>query len=235
MASGYSSRLEDGNENSRQRKISDARAMINEQPQLWLGNSSSISGRDRSLFCSRQLDFLGYDKTCYAAKICHYFNFQKYEDDAPIQVTPWTCADDITCKEMVAEAGGEVVGFPTISRNPNPNWFHAKIDVKFTIPTRSVLFNRDNVCWGIFTALATNARIYRGPMMQACSHRWDAMILYDCVASPEGPLTESSRIGSRKWDILLIKICEDNEFPFIVVAIRDSGTVYEARNYVPGR
>ncbi|KAI2639024.1 hypothetical protein GGS26DRAFT_587795 [Hypomontagnella submonticulosa] len=222
------------NADTRQQKLEHARRLITDRPHLWLG-PFPISERDLLLTRSPNVSFLEYDRSCYAAKLCHYYNFQKYEDDAPLQTTSWDFRNDFTCKQMVAEAGGEVVGFPGITRNPNYNWYHAKIDVKFSIPTASVMSSEYNVPWGILTTLATNARIFRGPVQETCRHGWDAMILYDCVASTEGPLRDCERIASRKWDILLMKMCNDYQFPFIVVAIRDSGPVHEAQNHVDGR
>lgn len=53
-----------------------------------------------------------------------------------------------------------------------------------------------------------NVRYFSGPPESCLTHPWDAIILRDC-----GPNTGSHHgidsIASRKWDILVMKMCED--------------------------
>lgn len=71
-----------------------------------------------------------------------------------------------------------------------------------------------NVSWGLMSGKPSKLRIYAGPCSICPKHPWDAMILRDAATSTSG-IGDIESIASRKFDILLIKMCEeyDRESP----------------------
>ena len=64
--------------------------------------------------------------------------------------------------------------------------------------------------WGFLSTHPSNIRLFKGPRSTCQDHPWDAMILRDCIASSDN-LWKIERVGSRKWDILAMKMCEDHD------------------------
>lgn len=64
--------------------------------------------------------------------------------------------------------------------------------------------------WGFLATQAENIRIFKGPAETCSIHPWDAMILRDCTTNT-GTLDDLDAISSRKWDVLVMKMCEDHD------------------------
>ena len=62
--------------------------------------------------------------------------------------------------------------------------------------------------WGYLSTRPANIRIFKGPPQTCDLHPWDAMILRDCTTNTD-TLNGLEYIASRKWDILVMKMCED--------------------------
>ena len=58
------------------------------------------------------------------------------------------------------------------------------------------------------SGLPEHIRIFEGPTSTCPDHPWHAMIIRDAIAMTES-LTAVDALASRKWDILLMKMCED--------------------------
>ncbi|KAI3334165.1 hypothetical protein F4824DRAFT_502240 [Ustulina deusta] len=142
---------------------------------------------------------------------------QLFEDVA------WKVENDENCKKIVAEAGGTLVGFSLEPVAPS-KWKSIKVAVNINVP-RTV----DLGCtWGVLGTQPAKIRIFKGPKETCEKHPWDAMILRDCRAQTDGFMSISGII-SRKWDILLMKMCEDYDYPWVVVAMKDSGLDTDAQ------
>lgn len=84
----------------------------------------------------------------------------------------------------------------------------AKVNVNVQ-GTRSADFD-----WGYLSTRPSNIRIFKGPPESCHIHLWDAMILRDCTPNTD-TLSEVESIASRKWDILVMKMCEDYDREYI--------------------
>ncbi|CAJ2502408.1 Uu.00g098020.m01.CDS01 [Anthostomella pinea] len=128
---------------------------------------------------------------------------------------------DEECRKMIAEAGGTLVGFsvdppvdpPIGYRAVRPNdWTSMTINVKIELPG-----GEDR--WGFLSTGANNIRIFRSPAETCQVHPWDAMVLRDCQPNSD-IFRQDKYIYKRKWDILVMKMCEDYNYPWSVVAVR---------------
>ncbi|KAI1657255.1 hypothetical protein F4813DRAFT_389841 [Daldinia decipiens] len=100
--------------------------------------------------------------------------------------------------------------------------------VKITIPAdKRGTFNATT---GFLRSFWDKIKFLRGPPESCSTCTWDAMIIYDCTASSEGTLQACPQIATRKWDILLMKVGDDYQYPWIVAAINDSGAYTDLRH-----
>ncbi|KAI1380952.1 hypothetical protein F4677DRAFT_441282 [Hypoxylon crocopeplum] len=200
-------------------KLVAFKTMICEQPQLWLGDVP-VCPRDQALFDAVPVDFVNYCQNSFLILIAH---LKRGEEDGGVLQTKWTCENDVACKHMVTQAGGGAVGLQQdVELHPEFDWLHMMVTVNLKIHPAADL----GIAGGQLSSPPAKIRIFRGPERTCHVHPWDAMILYDCAPRTDG-LKRVQRIASRKWDILLMKMCEDFDFPWVVVSIRDSGPSVE--------
>ncbi|KAJ9616849.1 hypothetical protein H2200_000569 [Cladophialophora chaetospira] len=186
-------------------KAKKALEMLGDQPLAWF-RDTGIDMRDINLIRAERLPWMDYRQGSYLRKIYHMKVGESFE------TTDWTVENNETCKELVRSARGQLAGYEVAASNPI-HWASATVNVNITArPGHD--FN-----WGFLSTRPAKVRIFKGPPETCASHPWDAMILRDCT--PNGGLDET--IASRKWDILCMKMCEDFDFPWVVVSIKDSG------------
>ncbi|KAK8055728.1 hypothetical protein PG993_000955 [Apiospora rasikravindrae] len=130
----------------------------------------------------------------------------------------------LECMGIVGQMGGTVVGFESSAADGAVN------DLTYTLVNVNITAPRgQGFVWGYLSTRAENVRIFRGPLDTCSIHPWDAMILRNCTANTDS-MAAKEEISSRKWDILAMKMCEDYDAPWLVVAVRDSGAVSDADN-----
>ncbi|KAI1618636.1 origin recognition complex subunit 4 [Exophiala viscosa] len=203
-------------------KATHARCLLRMKPGDWLGEGP-IEKRDKDLLDAESVSFLDYNRGSYLRKIYHMKAGEKFD------MTNWTVENDETCKELVRSAGGHLYGYG-ITTSPAIHWASVTVNVNIS-GTPGSGFN-----WGYLSTRPANIRIFKGPAHTCALHPWDAMILRDCTPNTDN-LSNIKSIESRKWDILCMKMCEDYDYPWVVVAVKDAGTapepgagsLYEAR------
>ncbi|RYP01088.1 hypothetical protein DL764_006322 [Monosporascus ibericus] len=179
-----------------------ARRLLRCKPGAWF-RDSPVDERDRALLDAQDVPWVHYAKTSYLRK------------------TDWTVENDDACKKMVAEAGGQLVGFDLDVSSP-AQWKAMKVNVNITAKNTS--FD-----WGFLSTTPSKVRIFRGAAESCPDHPWDAMILRDCYANAGGMQAVDS-ISSRYWGVLVMKMCEDYDHPGVVVAVKDAGP-YKPENH----
>jgi len=119
---------------------------------------------------------------------------------------------------MIASAGGKLIGFD-FQPLDETHWASMTINVNISAPPGQPFQ------WGFLSTSPKNIRILKGPadtceyvltkssptyllIVADSLHPWDAMILRDCTTNTSS-LHAVSKVSRRKWDILLIKCCED--------------------------
>ncbi|RYP79469.1 hypothetical protein DL770_006650 [Monosporascus sp. CRB-9-2] len=209
-----------------------ARRWLQCKPEAWF-RGSPIDERDRALLDAQDVPWVHYAKTSYLRKIYHMKQGEGFETVYMLPIiyvfclltnteqTDWMVENDDACKKMVAEAGGQLVGFDLDVSN-HAHWKAMKVNVNITAKNTS--FD-----WGFLSTTPSKARIFRGAAESCPDHPWDAMILRDCYANTGGMQADDS-ISSRYWDILLMKMCEDYDYPWVVVAVKDAGS-YKPENH----
>ncbi|KAI1104465.1 hypothetical protein F4804DRAFT_332233 [Jackrogersella minutella] len=202
-------------------KLNRMLALVKQDPEVWFG--PTIDPRDHSLIYCDPVDFVDFNKSSYLAKIGHY---EPGEETKPMHQTIWTFDGDAECKAMIAHCGGKFYPFkpPPPSQTDYELHMKGEFDVKISVPTKSVA--RYGAGWGILSARPRDVRIMMGLEAFYPGCICHAMVLRDCTASEEGHL-KRTEIGTRKWDILLMRIAGQCVFPWIPVAIRDSGSAAE--------
>ncbi|KAK7940730.1 uncharacterized protein PG986_013117 [Apiospora aurea] len=188
------------------KKHEAALCMMRVRPLDWLRHGP-IDVRDLQLINANPAPFVSYGHTSYVRKL-----YYRKAGDERFYESNWTVENNQKCMDIVAQMGGNVVGFESGAADGAVN------DLTFTL-----------VGWGFLSTRAENVRIFRGPLDTCSIHPWDAMILRDCTASTDNMIAEEE-ISSRKWDILAMKMCEDYDAPWLVVAICDSGAASDAHN-----
>ncbi|KAI2473129.1 hypothetical protein F4781DRAFT_427539 [Annulohypoxylon bovei var. microspora] len=205
---------------------------LKRHPEFWLGDTP-LNPRDNLLLHCNPANFIDYTKNiglCYLAKIAH---FKRGENVRPEAQTAWTAKNDDICKLMVWKCGGIAFGFPpAVVAAPYPRKYeeyHIKVHVKIMLSTIAIL--RHKAAWGILSTTPDKIVIFKGPEQFTPSHPWDAMVLRDCIATPEGELQRSKSISAHRWDILLMRIGGDFSYPWVPVSIRNAGPI----NYLDWR
>ncbi|KAH7418445.1 hypothetical protein BKA64DRAFT_565078 [Cadophora sp. MPI-SDFR-AT-0126] len=177
-----------------------ARCMMRTDPSAWF-RDSPIENRDLDLLNAYPVSFVDYFKGSYLRKV-----FFKQTD--------WKVEENVECKQMIASAGGKLIGFdfPPLDET---HWASMTINVNISAPPGH------SFQWGYLSTSPNNIRIFKGPAttceysfspslakMTSRLHPWDAMILRDCTTNTS-TLNAVGKVSRRKWDILLIKCCED--------------------------
>ncbi|KAI1418590.1 hypothetical protein F5Y13DRAFT_184231 [Hypoxylon sp. FL1857] len=209
--------------------LDHSKSLIKRRPHLWFG-TSPISPRDHELISCDDTSFAecGFPG---ASPLCSVSHLKQGETNDVMHQTCWTCENDMACKTMVAQAGGSVSGFPELASLPAWYQFHMKVEVKVTISmtSRSELV----VPCGLFSTRPTKIRTLQVPSHipgHICPFSPpEVMIMYDCTSSSES-FRKHPFIASRKWDVLLMKIYENYEFPWTIVSIVDSGSSDEVKD-----
>ncbi|KAI1255234.1 hypothetical protein MGN70_003298 [Eutypa lata] len=191
-------------------KACAAHNMIRNKPEAWF-KDSPIDDRDRALINAGPAPFVSYGQRSYLRKMYHL-----KQGEEEFGSSDWSVEEDKACKKMVSHAGGQLVGFNDIDVSNPVQWKSMKINVNIE-GTPNAGFN-----WGFLATMPSKTRIFRGPPESCRIHPWDAMILRDCYASTDGIMSVSS-IASRYWDILVMKMCEDYDYPWVVIAVNDAG------------
>jgi len=205
------------------RKIVNARRMLRSHPDEWTLPLSDE--RDVALINADDLPFVDYKGMPYLRKVYHMKRGKDYE------TTDWTVESNEKLKEMVSQAGGQLIGY-----NQGPiakvDWASVTVNVNIyykpaSMPKSSSSKKDPGSDWGFLSTAPKNIRIYRGSN-KTCSdrtcadrtcpnHSMDIMILRDCTTNTAG---SSQYVAERTWDILCIKCCDDFNCPWIVAAVR---------------
>ncbi|KAK7755523.1 hypothetical protein SLS62_002455 [Diatrype stigma] len=181
--------------------------LIRKTPEAWF-RGSPVDARDRALINAEPVLFVAYTSGSFLRKI-----------------SEWRVETEEACQKMVAEAGGRLIGFDPDLSNPT-RWSSMAVHVNITGRPFAGLD------WGYLTAKPANIRIFRCPpeKVEPCEkhgeHGWDAMTLRDCYTTTDG-IRDIDSIASRFWDILLIKMWEDFDHPWLVAAVKDAGPFTE--------
>ncbi|KAI0853161.1 hypothetical protein F5Y00DRAFT_257819 [Daldinia vernicosa] len=194
-------------------RLVHGREMLAAYPYLWMG-FEPCSRRDLELFNCSPVDFVGYDHTSYLRKITTMTWEVKVRSGKELFVTN---------EEQIRINEGLPKGcfFTPGRRNKEPH-------VKITIPVdKRGTFNATT---GFLCSMWSKLKFLKGPHESNSTCAWDAMIIYDCTASSEGTLRGCPQIATRKWDILLMKVGDDYEYPWLVAAIKDSGAYTDLRH-----
>ncbi|KAK5457167.1 hypothetical protein LTS15_004948 [Exophiala xenobiotica] len=176
-----------------------ARCMLRSETVAWF-RDQPIDQRDQDLINADHVGFVDYNKGSYLRKI-----------------TQWVVETDQECKELVQSAGGKTYGFDNGSASP-AHWASVTVNVNINA-TPGAGFD-----WGYLSTQPHHIRIFKGPAKTCSEHPWDAMILRDCTPNTDN-LGSIGSIASRRWDILCMKMCEDYDHPWVVIAVKDAGPV----------
>ncbi|KAK8138071.1 aaa family atpase protein [Apiospora sp. TS-2023a] len=200
------------------KKYEAALLMMRVRPMDWL-RQGPIDVRDEQLINANAVSFVTHGSMSYVRKL-----YYRKAGDLKFYESNWTVENNQTCMDIVAQMGGNVAGFESGAANGAVgDLSYALVNVNITAPPNQ------GTGWGYLSTRAENVRIFRGPRDTCPDHPWDAMILRDCTANTDN-LIAKEEISSRKWDILAMKMCEDYDAPWLVVAVRDSGAASDAYN-----
>ncbi|KAG4424943.1 hypothetical protein IFR04_001914 [Cadophora malorum] len=185
-----------------------ARCMMRANPSAWFGKSP-IENRDLDLLNAYPVSFVDYEQGSYLRKVYHM------KAGEGLKQTDWKVEQDVECKRMIASAGGKLIGFD-FQPLDETHWASMTINVNISAPPGQPFQ------WGFLSTSPKNIRILKGPADTCDLHPWDAMILRDCTTNTSS-LHAVSKVSRRKWDILLIKCCEDFDHPWVVATLLDVG------------
>ncbi|KAK5198812.1 hypothetical protein LTR72_005114 [Exophiala xenobiotica] len=187
-----------------------ARCMLRSEIVAWF-RDQPIDQRDQDLINADHVGFVDYNKGSYLRKIYHMKPGEAFKQ------TQWVVETDQECKELVQSAGGKTYGFDNGSAS-TANWASVTVNVNINA-TPGAGFD-----WGFLSTQPHHIRIFKGPAKTCSEHPWDAMILRDCTSNTHS-LCDVGSVASRKWDILCMKMCEDYDHPWVVIAVKDAGPV----------
>ncbi|KAH7360776.1 hypothetical protein BKA65DRAFT_473911 [Rhexocercosporidium sp. MPI-PUGE-AT-0058] len=185
-----------------------ARCKMRTDPAAWF-RDAPIENRDLDLLNAYPVSFVDYFKGSFLRKVYHMKAREGFKQ------TEWIVEEDVECKQMIASAGGKLIGFDFPPSDPI-DWASMTINVNINAPPGQ------GFVWGYLSTSPANIRIFKGPDFTCDLHPWDAMILRDCTTNTSG-MNDIDRISRRKWDILLMKCCEDFDHPWIVTTVLDAG------------
>ncbi|KAI4860191.1 hypothetical protein F4820DRAFT_465951 [Hypoxylon rubiginosum] len=198
------------------RQLGYAQMLMGHNPGLWLG-SSQIFPRDLQLIHAQPVEFL--DKS-QKERFSHLRNlvYKKRDEENTSVVLGWTRESDGSCEAAVLQGGGTIH-----PQKEDSDEFNLCVGEKLQVQINFLPGSGTPFDWGFLSCVPAKTRIFRGPSQTCKEDPWDAMILYDCVVSP-GAFHNVQRIATRKWDILLLKVCDkDFTHPWLVVNMRDTG------------
>ncbi|ROW06322.1 hypothetical protein VPNG_07495 [Cytospora leucostoma] len=168
--------------------------LLREQPELWF-RGEPADDRDVALINAVPMPWVDIGPQSYLKHIHHKIK------DQPIKTTMWTVENDGICRSMIAQAGCRLSGFakPTL---PAPEWEHMMINV-------SIAGNISPWCdWGMLSGRSIKTHLLAGPPSICPTHPWDIMLLHDFHTNL-ATMDAIESISSRKYDVLLMKMCED--------------------------
>ncbi|KAK8873409.1 hypothetical protein PGQ11_003923 [Apiospora arundinis] len=202
-------------------KQAAALSMIRVRPLEWLRHAP-IEVRDLVLINANPVPFVKYGQSSFVRKL-----YYRKTGDMTFHHATWTVEDNENCMDIVTKMGGSVVGFESGLTNSAVN------DLSYTLVNVNIdATPKQGFNWGFLSTRAENVRIFRGPSDTCAYHPWDAMILRDCTTNTDS-MTAVEEISSRKWDILAMKMCEDYDNPWLVVAVHDSGLASDVPRGLP--
>ncbi|KAK5079369.1 hypothetical protein LTR51_001566 [Lithohypha guttulata] len=164
-------------------KAADARCMIASYPEKWF-RGTPIDDRDKALLSAPSVSFIDYTPRSFLRKL-----------------TNWNVEADGDCKRKIFEGGATEVGFN----------FGERVELSYNLMTINVSIQGARGAgfdWGFLSNSGKDARLFGGPPETCHDHPWDALILRDCNTNTD-TLNRIHSIASRKWDVLLLKMCED--------------------------
>ncbi|KAH8788197.1 hypothetical protein F5883DRAFT_610642 [Diaporthe sp. PMI_573] len=187
--------------------------LLRDDPSKWF-RDTQIDDRDLALINASPVPWVEAGQQSFLKHVHHKLK------DQPIKTTPWTVENDKALRCMISEVGG--AGFTGLAKPPvhlpAPNWEHMMVNVNITGNIAP------GVTWGLLSGKPSTARILAGPCETCAKHPWDLMILRDFHTNTSG-LDGVAHIASRQFDILLMKMCKDMDYPWVVLAVKDSGPV----------
>ncbi|KAJ9144904.1 hypothetical protein NKR23_g5574 [Pleurostoma richardsiae] len=172
-----------------------ALGMIREKPQLWF-RGSPLDDRDAALLAAPTLPWLEYGRSSYLRKI--YYK----QRDSDWGTLDWKVENDVRCKYLVSVAGAKNIGINLRAESLLPF-------VCMTINVNIKANPGHGFDWGFLSTSGVhpgNVRIFRGPPETCSIHPWDAIILRNCAINMSSMVNS---VASGRWDILLMKMCED--------------------------
>ncbi|KIW27336.1 uncharacterized protein PV07_07084 [Cladophialophora immunda] len=189
-----------------------ALSLLHNNPSAWF-RDATIEPRDRELIAAEPVSFLDYSARSYLRKIYHMKAGENFK------MTNWMVETDDECKELVRSAGAKLYGY---DKGPSPSVHWASVTVNVNVWGGP----RAGFEWGFLSTTPDNIRIFKGPAHCCPLHACEAMILRSCSANTDTlGLTEG--IGDRMWDILCMRMGQDYDYPWVVVAVKDAGPLPE--------
>ncbi|KAJ0107204.1 hypothetical protein J7T55_007574 [Diaporthe amygdali] len=181
--------------------------LLRENPSKWF-RGNPIDDRDLALINATPVPWINIGRQSYLKHMHHKVKGQ------PFQTTKWTVENDQHLRAMISEVGAGFIGFAKPPTNfPARDW-----ESMMASPATSPRV----VTWGLLSGRPSKVRILAGPCETCNKHPWDIMILRDFHTNTSR-LDDVASIASRQFDILLMKICEDFDQPWVVLAVKDSG------------
>ncbi|POS81349.1 hypothetical protein DHEL01_v200279 [Diaporthe helianthi] len=203
--------------------------MLRAEPKKWF-RDTQVDERDLALIKASPVPWIEIGKQSFLKHVHHKLK------DQPFETTMWTVENDKTLRGMISAVGAGFTGFanPPIHL-PGRNLecmtgsYPPCLLFRLSSTTDLVIVNVNisgkiapGVTWGLLSGRPSKARVLAGPSETCDKHPWDIMILRDFHTNTSG-LDGVERIASRQYDILLMKMCEDMDHPWVVLAVKDSG------------
>ncbi|KAI6089901.1 hypothetical protein F4821DRAFT_256470 [Hypoxylon rubiginosum] len=197
------------------RQIRYAVELMCEDPSLWFGDM--MSSRLWSLITSPLPTFLDYS----LREKFPFLDTITYQDLSKVDTfvhTDWSRQNDELCELAFARGGATVIGYARLMDDAAFQRAGTRLRVQIDIHPNSGI----PCSWGNLWSPLSNALLARGPPQTCPDYPWDAMVIYDCeVCSTD--LSNVPEIAGYKWDILLLKNCDEEfQYPWHVVKMRSA-------------
>ncbi|KAL2284871.1 hypothetical protein FJTKL_08689 [Diaporthe vaccinii] len=183
--------------------------LLRDDPSQWF-RGTQIDDRDLALINAGPVPWINIGQQSYLKHVHHKIK------DQPFETTHWTVENDKALRDMISEVGAGFTGWAKPLVLPTRDWESMLVNVTVTGNIAP------GVTWGLLSGRPSKARVLAGPCSTCPEHPWDIMILRDFHTNTSG-LDQVSSIASRQFDILLMKMCEDMDYPWVVLAVKDSG------------
>ncbi|KAG6362697.1 hypothetical protein INS49_007790 [Diaporthe citri] len=184
--------------------------LLRDDPSQWF-RGTQVDDRDLALINADPVPWIDIGQQSYLKHVHHKLK------DQPFKTTHWTVENDKALRGMISEVGaGFNGGAKPPVHLPARDWESMMVNVTITGNIAP------GVTWGLLSGRPSKARVLAGPCSTCTAHPWDIMILRDFHTNTSG-LDQVSSIASRQFDILLMKMCEDMDYPWVVLAVKDSG------------